>query len=59
MELSKKQKDLLMDAHLMDKPLKDADLLKAKLVDKQGKVTTRGIKECHNIAAAKHKGVWG
>jgi arsenate reductase-like glutaredoxin family protein len=58
MELNKKQKEMLMDAHLLDKMVKDPDLIKAKLVDKQGRITLLGESEARKIAAVKHKSEW-
>jgi len=58
MELNKKQKEMIMDAHLLDKLVKDPDLIKQKLVDKQGRITLKGETVARSIAADKHQKAW-
>lgn len=55
---NKKQKEMILDAHLLNKAIKDPDLIKAKIVDKQGRITQHGDSVARKIAAEKHEEVW-
>lgn len=57
-DLTKKQKEMIMDAHLLNKVFKDPDLIKAKIFDKQGKITLHGESVARNIAQTKHAVEW-
>jgi len=56
--LTTQQKIALIDAHLTDKPNKDAALIKLKLFDKNGIITRLGESTARKIAQQKHKRNW-
>lgn len=55
---NKKQKEMILDAHLLNKLIKDPELIKAKIVDKQGRITLHGDSVARSIAAEKHEAAW-
>lgn len=52
--MSKKQQEQILDAHLLNKSIKDPDLIKEKIVDKQGRITMHGESVARKIAAGRH-----
>lgn len=57
-ELNKKQKEMVLDAHLLNKVFKDPELIKAKIMDKQGRITMHGESIARKLAQTKHAEEW-
>lgn len=57
-DLTSQQKLAIIDAHLTDKPLKDAALIKLKLFDKNGVITRLGESTARKISQQRHKRIW-
>jgi len=53
-EWTKKQKEMILDALLLNKSTKDSELIKFGIVDKQGRITLKGESIGRHIAAEKH-----
>lgn len=53
-EWTKKQKELILDALLLNRLTKDPELIKLNIVDKQGRITLKGESIARHLAAEKH-----